>query len=263
VDREAGPLALSARRSRAAAAWPVGALLLLVQAADPIVAAPIGQTPTGQIQSPAAPPAVEWPPVSFAAPRIEQQHPELRRLRDRLLAAIRDRRVDRVRALMAPTIKDQDDDVPVDDVLASLGPLETGAPLSGEWQALEQALRLGGVLRDDVYVLPFIERDAPTWRAGTARLFVAGEGVAVRAEPDPTAALVGRVSHALLQEAVMVPARPGAAASACPDWTAVIGPGRRLAWVCTTATRPVSGLYYAFARVAGAWKLSRIYSLPE
>jgi len=26
---------------------------------------------------------------------------------------------------------------------------------------------------------------------------------------------------------------------------------------------PVSGLYYAFARVGGAWKLTRIYSLAE
>jgi hypothetical protein len=243
--------------------WPIGGLLLVLQAAAPIVAAPIGQAPFGQTQRPSAPPAADWPPVSFTVPRIERQHPELRRLRDRLLAAIRDRRVDRVRALMAPTIKDQDDDVPADDVLASFGPLAAGAPLSAEWQALEQALRLGGVLRDDHYVLPFLEREAPTWRAGMARLYVAGEDVAVRAEPDPTAALVARVSHALLQEAVMVPARPGAAGSACPDWTAVIGPGRRLAWVCTTATRPVSGLYYAFARVAGTWTLTRIYSLPE
>ena len=112
-------------------------------------------------------------------------------------------------------------------------------------------------------MLPFIERDAPAWRARTARLFVAGENVGVRTEPDATAPLVARVSHALLQEAVGVPTRPGAAGSACPDWTPVIGPERRLAWVCTTATRPVSGLYYAFARAGGAWQLTRIYSLPD
>ena len=80
--------------------------------------------------------------------------------------------------------------MPVDEVLASFGPLEPGAPLPEEWQALEQALRLGGVLRDGVYVLPFIEREAPAWRAGTARLFVAGENVGVRAEPEPTATVV-------------------------------------------------------------------------
>jgi hypothetical protein len=226
----------------------IGGLLLLLQAAAPPAPAPA---------------AADWPPASFTAPRIEGQHPELRRLRDRLLAAIRDRRLEAVRAQMAATIRDQDTDVPVQDVLDSFGPLEAGAPLSPEWQALEQALRVGGILRDGVYVLPFIEREAPTWRAGTARLFVAGENVGVRGEPGTTAALVARVSLALLQEAVMVPARPGAAGSACPHWTAVLGPERRLAWVCTTATRPVSGLYYAFTHVGGAWKLTRIYSLPE
>ena len=239
--------------SSAAALWPIGALLLLLHTAAPIAA-------TQSISARAAP---DWPPASFTAPRVEQQHPELRRLRDRLLSAIRERRADRVRVLMAPTIRDQDADVPVDDVLASFGPLESGTPLGDEWRALEQALRLGGVLRDGAYVLPFIERDAATWRSGTARLFVAGDEVPVRIEPDTAAAVVQRVSNALLQEAVRVPPRAGAAGSACPDWTPVIGPERRLLWVCTTDTRPVSGLYYAFTRAGGAWKLTRIYSLPE
>jgi hypothetical protein len=234
--------------------WPIGGLLLLLQAAAPAV-------PIVAAQAAAVPPA--WPPIAFTAPRLEQRQPELRRLRDRLLAAIRDRRVDRVRALMAPTIKDQDDDVPVDEILASLGPLEPGTPLPEEWQALEQALRLGGILRAGVYVLPFIEREAPSWRAGTARLFVAGEDIGIRSEPEPTAPLVTRLSYSLLQEAVGVPTRPGAAGSACPDWTPVVGPERHLVWVCTTATRPVSGLYYAFTRAGGAWKLTRIYSLSD
>jgi len=238
--------------------WPIGGLLLLLQTAAPIAA---GQSPAAQ--STAARAAPDWPPASFTAPRSEEQHPELRRLRDRLLAAIRDRRIDRVRVLMAATIRDQDADVPVDDVLASFGPLTGGTPLGDEWRALEQALRLGGVLRDGAYVLPFIERDAATWRMGTARLFVAGHEVPVRIEPDTAADVVRRVSNALLQEAVRVPPRPGAAGSACPDWTPVIGPERRLLWICTTDTRPVSGLYYAFTRAGGAWKLTRIYSLPE
>jgi hypothetical protein len=164
---------------------------------------------------------------------------------------------------MAPTIRDQDVDVPVQDILDSFGPLERGAPLPGEWQAVEQALRLGGVLRDGMYVLPFIEREAAAWRAGSARLFVAGESVGVRAGPDTTAPPVARVSRALVQEAVGVPTRAGVAGSACPDWTPVVGPERRLVWICTTDTRPVSGLYYAFARAGRAWKLTRIYSLPE
>ena len=226
--------------------WLSG-LLLLLQAVAP--------------SAPASPTA--WPPVSFTAPRLERQRPELRRLCDRMLAAIRDRRVDRIRALMAPTITDQDDKVPVDEILASFGPLEPGAPLPEEWQALEQALRLGGILRAGVYVLPFIEREAPSWRAGTARLFVAGEDIGIRSEPELTAPLVTRLSYSLLQEAVGVPTRPGATGSACPDWTPVVGPEHHLVWVCTTATRPVSGLYYAFTRAGGAWKLTRIYSLSD
>jgi hypothetical protein len=74
---------------------------------------------------------------------------------------------------------------------------------------------------------------------------------------------VQRVSNALVQEAVGVPTRAAPDGSACADWTPVVGPGRRLVWICTADTRPVSGLYYAFTRAGGAWKLTRIYSLPE
>ena len=228
--------------------WPIAGLLLLLQAAAP---------------GASAPPAPDWPPVSFTAPRIEQRHPELGRVRDRLLAAIRDRRVDRVRALMAPIVKDQTDDVPVDEVLASFGPLARDTPLGDEWRALQQALAAGGVLRDGAYVLPFIEAEAGRWRSRSERLFVAGRDIAVRAEPHAAADVVRRVSNALVQEAVLVPTRAGAAGSACPDWTPVAGPMSRLVWICTTDTRPVSGLYYAFTRTGGAWKLTRIYSLPE
>ena len=129
---------------------------------------------------------------------------------------------------MAPVITDQTEDVPVDEILANFGPLEAGAPLPEEWQALEQALRLGGVLRDGVYVLPFIEREAPVWRPGTARLFIAGENVGVRAEPETTAPLVTRVSRALVQEATGVPTRP-----APPDrraWTGRPSPVPNAAW---------------------------------
>ena len=135
---------------------------------------------------------------------------------------------------MAPTIRDQDDDVPVAEVLESFGPLESGTPPGEEWLALEQALRLGGVRRGNLYVVPYIERDAPRWKAGYARLFVAGRDVPVRGTADPDGADIARVSHALLQEAVGVPTRAGAAGSACPDWTPVIDPERMLAWVCTT-----------------------------
>ena len=204
-----------------------------------------------------------WPPLTFTPPNVERTEPALARVRDRLLAAIRDRRVDRVRALMAPVIRDQDTDVPLADVLESFGPLSVDTPPGEEWLALEQALSLGGVRRGNLYVVPFIEGDAPRWKPRIERLFVAGRDVAVRATADPDGTVVARLSHALVQEAVGTPAHAGEPGSACPEWTPILDAERRLAWVCTNATRPVSGLYYAFARVGGAWKLSRIYSLPE
>ena len=204
-----------------------------------------------------------WPPLTFTPPEIERKDPALARLRDRMLAAIRARRLDRVRALMAPTIRDQDTDVPQADVLEGFGPLEPGQAPGEEWQALEQALRLGGFRQGGLYIVPFIERDAPRWKPRIERLFIAGRDVAVRATAEPDGAVVARVSNALVQEAVGTPTHPGEPGSACPDWTPLLDADHRLAWVCTNATRPVSGLYYAFARVGGAWKLTRIYSLAE
>ena len=204
-----------------------------------------------------------WPPLTFTPPEIERKDPALARLRDRLLAAIRARSLDRVRALMAPTIRDQDTDVPQADVLEGFGPLEPGQAPGEEWQALEQALRLGGFRQGGLYIVPFIERDAPRWKPRIERLFIAGRDVAVRATAEPDGAVVARVSNALVQEAVGTPTHPGEPGSACPDWTPLLDADHRLAWVCTNATRPVSGLYYAFARVGGAWKLTRIYSLAE
>ena len=204
-----------------------------------------------------------WPPLTFTPPEIERKDPALARLRDRMLAAIRARRLDRVRALMAPTIRDQDTDVPQADILEGFGPLEPGQAPGEEWQALEQALRLGGFRQGGLYIVPFIERDAPRWKPRIERLFIAGRDVAVRATAEPDGAVVARVSNALVQEAVGTPTHPGEPGSACPDWTPLLDADHRLAWVCTNATRPVSGLYYAFARVGGAWKLTRIYSLAE
>ena len=204
-----------------------------------------------------------WPPLTFTPPEIERKDPALARLRDRMLAAIRARRLDRVRALMAPTIRDQDTDVPQADILEGFGPLEPGKAPGEEWQALEQALRLGGFRQGGLYIVPFIERDAPRWKPRIERLFIAGRDVAVRATAEPDGAVVARVSNALVQEAVGTPTHPGEPGSACPDWTPLLDADHRLAWVCTNATRPVSGLYYAFARVGGAWKLTRIYSLAE
>jgi hypothetical protein len=210
-----------------------------------------------------APAPARWPPLTFTPPNVERTDPALARLRDQLLAAIRDRNLDAVRALMAPTIRDQDDDAPAAEIIESFGPLQAGTAPGEEGQALEQALRLGGVRRGTYYVVPYIERDAPKWKDRVERLFIAGRDVAVRSNADPDASVVSRVSHALLQEAVGVANRPGEPGAACPEWTPIFDAEHMLAWVCTTDTRAVSGLYYSFTRVGGAWKLSRIFSLPD
>lgn len=207
--------------------------------------------------------ARRWPALTLHPPNIERTDPALARLRDLLRDAIRERRLDAVKALMAPTIRDQDTDTPADDVLASFGPLEPGAPLGDEWLALDQALRLGGVRRGNLYVLPYIERSAAQWRDRPERVFIAGRDVAIRAHADPSAPVVARVSYGLVLEAPTVSNRAGEAGADCPDWTPVFDAEQMLAWVCTTDVRPVSGLYYTFTRVAGGWKLTRIFSLAD
>jgi hypothetical protein len=207
--------------------------------------------------------AASWPALTLNPPNIERADPALARLRDLLRDAIRERRLDAVKALMAPTIRDQDTDTPVDDVLASFGPLEPGAPLGDEWLALDQALRLGGVRRGNLYVLPYIERSAAQWKDRAERVFIAGRDVAIRAHADPSAPVVARVSYGLVLEAPTVSNRAGEAGAECPDWTPVFDAEQMLAWVCTTDVRPVSGLYYTFTRFAGGWKLTRIHSLAD
>jgi hypothetical protein len=123
--------------------------------------------------------------------------------RDRPLAAIRDRR--RSGPADGAHYHDQTD-APVDEILASFGPLAGGAAAAEEWQAPEQALRLGGILRDGVYVLPLSARCAGG--GGTARLFVAGEtSMSARARSPP------RPRHPpsrALVRGVGEPTRPGA-----------------------------------------------------
>ena len=83
------------------------------------------------------------------------------------------------------------------------------------------------------------------------------------ATPDPAAPVATRDVARARAGGGRVPTRPGAAGAACPDWTPIVDAERTLAWVCTTDTRPVSGLYYAFARTGGTWKLTRVYALPD
>lgn len=228
------------------------------------VAALLTIEPAGAVQAPpVSQAAAPWPPLTLNPPNIERTDPALAHLRSLLLDAIRERRLDAVKALMAPTIRDQDAETPVDDVLASFGPLEAGTPLGDEWQALDQALRLGGVRRGNLYVLPYLERSAAQWKGRQERTFIAGRDVAIRANADPSAAVVARVSYALVLEAPTVSNRAGEPGAACPDWTPVFDAEQMLAWVCTTDVRPVSGLYYTFTRFAAGWKLTRIHSLAD
>ena len=208
--------------------------------------------------APAAPASASapWPRLTLNPPNVERTDPALARLRVLLLDAIRERRLDAVKALMAPTIRDQDVDLPVDDVLASFGTLAPGAPLGDEWQALDQALRLGGVRRGNVYVLPYIERSAAQWKGRDERLFIAGRDVAIRANADPSS----RWSRGCLSGSCWR-RRPSRTARRAGRRLSGLDPlfdaEHMLAWVCTTDVRPVSGLYYTFTRFAGGWKLTR------
>ncbi len=130
-------------------------------------------------------------------------------------------------------------------------------------RAFEQALRLGGVVRDGRYVVPCnIEPHVPGWKARREHRFVAGRDVAVRAEPDAAAAVVTRLSFTLIAEEPLRSDRRGDPAS-CPTWVAVALEGRGTGWICVTHARHVSGLYYAFERIDGAWTLTRLYSIRQ
>jgi hypothetical protein len=163
---------------------------------------------------------------------------------------------------MRPTIVDQDTEVPADEVLASMGPLTVGQPLADEWRAFEQALRLGGVQREGRYVLPFIEPQVAGWISRGTQLFVAGRDVAVRRDPTTTAPVLARLSFAMVPEAALTPEHTGDAATGCAAWTA-IRLDRERGWICSPYIRHVSGLYYAFERVDGRWKLARVWSITQ
>jgi hypothetical protein len=215
----------------------------------------------GAVAAPAGGQAPSFRPLPILAPPDAERHDrELAALRARLLAAIRERRPDAVRAAMAPEVIDQDTPVPADQVMAAFGPLAPGEPLPDEWRALEQALQLGGVVRDSRYVLPYIEIHVAGWQSRREHRFVAGAGVAVRSAPDLSAGVIARLSHTPIAEDPRRADRRGDPASACPSWTAVAIDGRT-GWICTIHSRHLSGLYYAFERTDGAWRLARIYSV--
>lgn len=202
-------------------------------------------------------------PAAVPAPNTERAHPDLSDLRKGLIAAIEAGRVDAVRAVMAPTIRDQDEDVPADELVRGFGALVPGEPLTEEWEAFEQALRLGGVLGDGRYVVPFIEPHVAGWQSRREHLFVAGRSVAVRSAPDPAAPILTRLSYAFVVDAVLTPRQPGPPGSTCTSWAPLAMPEGGLGWVCATYIRHVSGLYYGFERVDGAWKLTRVWSVTR
>ena len=206
-------------------------------------------------------PAPRWPLVTLTPPDIEARDPELARVRDRLLAAITARDLAGVRALMAPTVRDQDTDVRVDEVLTAMGPLAPGTPLSEEWLALAQGLRLGGVRRETTYVVPFMALAARARRDAINEVFVAGRDVAVRESPSGAAAIVARVSNAVLRAALVSDASTSDDASGCRAWTAVVTAASRVGWVCAADTRAMTGLYYDFVDVGGSWRLRALWAV--
>jgi hypothetical protein len=223
-----------------------------------VLAHPAAASRGGQALPPSPPQA-----RTLAPPDAEHREPELGALRDRLLAAIRDRRADVVRGAMAAQVIDQDTPAPAEAIVAAFGPLTPGAPLPDEWRAFEQALRLGGVLRDGRYVLPYIEPHVAGWQSRREHRFVAGREVAVRAEPDPAGPVLARLSYTLIAEAPLRSDRRGDQAAGCATWVAVALEGGGTGWICAAETRHVSGLYYAFERIAGAWTLTRLYSILQ
>lgn len=244
-------MAAGAVASHFAATSAAGALLLIAHGSIGASAPPArGQAPSTTST------------LTLVAPGAERRDPELARLRARLLAAIRDRRAGVVRAAMAAQVVDQDTPASADAVIAAFGPLAPGAPLPDEWRAFEQALRLGGVVRDGRYVVPYIEPHVAGWQSRREHRFVAGRGVAVRAEPGTSAPVVTRLSFTLIAEEPLRSDRRGVEAS-CPTWVAVALEGRGTGWICATHARHVSGLYYAFERIDGAWTLTRLYSILQ
>jgi len=239
------------------------ALALIVPA---LVALGLARVPgRGMAAAQSAPAAARWPLLTLTPPDLEARDAELARVRDRLLAAIAARDLAAVRALMAPTLRDQDADVPVDDVLATMGPLASMSdplvPLSEEWRALEQALRLGGVRIGSRYVVPFMARAVGTRRSAATEVFVAGRDVGVRDEASSAAPIVARVSNAVLEGALVNDAATPDDVSGCRSWTGVVMPAAEVGWVCAADTRPMVGLYYDFERIDGAWRLVRLWAL--
>jgi hypothetical protein len=214
-----------------------------------------------RVSAPAAARAVRWSLLSITPPDIEARESELAGVRDRLRAAIAARDLAGVRALFAPMVRDQDAAVPAGDILATMGPLAAGMPMSDEWEAFDGALRLGGVRLGDAYVVPFMAT-AATGRANAGmEVFVAGRDTPVRDAPAGSGAILTRVSNAILRAALAPDVETRADASGCRSWTAVENTAGTVGWVCAADARPMVGLYYAFERIDDRWQLTALWAV--
>jgi hypothetical protein len=243
VDRETRPLALIAAA--------LAAVCLL--AAAPAAA-----------QRPSRPPAARadrWPLLVLTPPDLEAKDAALASVRDRLRAAIAARDLETVRAIFAPIVRDQDAAVPAAEVLATMGTLAPGTPLSDEWQAFDGALRLGGARLGDAYVVPFMA-SAATGRGNAANeVFVAGRDTPVRDNPAGAAVVVARITNAIVRSALASDVDTPSDASGCRTWTAIENVSGAVGWVCAADTRPMVGLYYAFERIDDAWRLTALWAV--
>jgi hypothetical protein len=217
--------------------------------------------PAQRASTPPVARAARWSLLNLTPPNLEARDPDLAAVRDRLRTAIAARDLAGVRALFAPMVRDQDAAVPAADILATMGPLAAGSPMSDEWEAFDAALRLGGVRLGDAYVVPFMAA-AVTGRANAAvEVFVAGRDTPVRDAPAGAAAILTRVSNAILRAALAPDVETRADASGCRSWTAVENTAGTVGWVCAADTRPMVGLYYAFERLDDGWRLTALWAV--
>jgi len=210
---------------------------------------------------PAAARADRWSLLTLTPPDLEARDPELAGVRDRLRAAIAARDLEAVRAMFAPTVRDQDAAVPAGEVLATMGALAPGVPLSDEWQALDAALRLGGTRLGDAYVVPFTASAATGRTNAGNEVFIGGRDVPVRDNPAGAAVVVARVSNAIVRAALEADVDTPSDASGCRAWTAIANASGSVGWVCAADTRPMVGLYYAFERIDDAWRLTALWAV--
>ena len=109
--------------------------------------------------------------------------------------------------------------------------------------------------------MPFLAVAARARPGASTEVFVAGRDVAVRGAASGAAAIVARLSNAVLRAALVNDAATPDDASGCRAWTGVVTAASGLGWVCAADVRPMSGIYYDFERVDGAWRLVGLWAV--